>query len=157
MSIPACVLEYLDRAGVDYAVVRHSHTPSSMRTAEAAHVSGEKLAKGVLLKDGDGYLLAVVPATHHVRIGHLHKEIGRNVEPAAEADLAVVFPDCEVGAVPALGPAYQLDTIADVSLQGKPEVYFEAGDHEDLIRVTGSDFETLLQDARFLNCSVHRA
>jgi Ala-tRNA(Pro) deacylase len=157
MSIPASVTEYLDRAGVYYGVVRHQHTPSSMRTAEAAHVSGEILAKGVLLKDDDGYVLAVVPATHQVKIGQLHKATGRNVEPAPEADLAHVFPDCELGAVPALGPAYRLDTIADVALQGKSEIYFEAGDHEELICVSGPDFETLLQGAKFLSCSMHQA
>lgn len=157
MSIPASILEHLNRAGVHYGVVRHPHSSSSMRTAEVAHVSGEKLAKGVLLKDADGYLLAVVPATHHVRIGHLHSQLGRELEAAPEEDLAAVFPDCEVGAVPALGPAYQLDTVVDESLRGEAEIYFEAGDHEELISVKGSDFETLLGDARFLSCSVHRA
>jgi Ala-tRNA(Pro) deacylase len=156
MSIPARILEYLDRAGVDYGVVHHPHSETSMRTAEAAHVSGEQVAKGVLLKDADGYVLAVVPATHHVCVGDLHSQIDRPVEAAPEMDLAVVFPDCALGAVPALGPAYELDTVVDDALRGKPEICFEAGDHEELIRVTGRDFEALLADATFLSCSMHR-
>jgi len=72
-------------------------------------------------------------------------------------DLAIMFPDCELGAVPALGPAYKLDTVVDESLRGQEEIYFEAGDHEELIRVSGGDFESLLQDADFLSCSTHVA
>lgn len=157
MAISDSVLEYLDRSGVDYSVVHHPHAESSMRSAEAAHVSGELIAKGVLLKDEQGYALAVLPATHHVRIGHLQSQLGRDVEIAPEADMTVVFPDCTLGAVPALGAAYQLATVVDKSLRGLPEVFFEAGDHEELIRVTGSDFETLMNEAVFMSCSMHRA
>jgi len=157
MAIADSVLEYLDRTGVDYSVVHHPHAESSMRSAEAAHVSGELIAKGVLLKDAEGYFLAVVPATHHVRIGHLRSQLGRDAETAPEADMPVVFPDCTLGAVPALGAAYQLATVVDESLRGLPEVFFEAGDHEELIRVTGNDFETLMHEAVFLSCSTHRS
>lgn len=156
MSIPTTVVEFLDRTGVDYDVVRHPHSPSSMRTAEAAHVSGELVAKGVLLQDAEGYVLAVVPASHHIRIGHVQEKLGRPLETAPEPDLADVFPDCEPGAVPAVGPAYDLDTIVDSSLKGLPEIYFEAGDHEELIHVSGDIFELLLEDARFMPCSEHR-
>jgi Ala-tRNA(Pro) deacylase len=36
-----------------------------MRTAEASHVSGERLAKAVVLRRDGGYMLAVLPASHH--------------------------------------------------------------------------------------------
>jgi len=157
VAIAGSVLEYLDRSGVDYSIVHHPFAPSSMRTAEAADVSGELIAKGVLLKDPEGYVLVVVPATHHIRIGHLQDWLGRVVETAPEGDLTVVFPDCALGAVPALGAAYQLGTVVDESLRDLPQVYFEAGDHEELICVTGSDFEALMDDAVFLSCSMHSA
>lgn len=156
MGIATTVIEFLDRTGVDYSVIQHPHSPSSMRTAEAAHVSGEFVAKGVLLKDAEGYVLAVVPASHHVQVGHVQEKLGRPLETAPEPELAEVFPDCEPGAVPAVGPAYDLDTIIDPSLQGQPDIYFEAGDHEELIHVTGEVFESLLQDAQFMQCSEHR-
>ena len=103
MSIPATVVEYLDQAGVDYRVVEHPHSESSLRTAEVAHVSGEHVAKGVLLKDADGYVLAVLPATHSVMLSSVHDLLHRPLETAPEVDLQIVFADCEFGAVPALG------------------------------------------------------
>ena len=51
-------------------------------------------------------------------------------------------------AVPALGPAYGLETLVDESLLGVPEVWFEAGDHTTLVRVSGAAFRTLMEQAR---------
>ena len=155
MSIPATLVEYLDQAGVDYRVVEHPHSESSLRTAEVAHVSGEHVAKGVLLKDADGYVLAVLPATHSVMLSSIHDLLHRPLETAPEIDLQVVFADCEFGAVPALGAAYQVDTIVEESLRSQAEIYFEAGDHEELIAVSGADFELLLEKSPYLKFGAH--
>ncbi len=157
MSMASNVRNYLDRTGIHYSVDRHPYASTSMRTAQVAHVPGDQIAKGVLLKDAAGYVLAVVPATHYVRIGKLDEQLGRDLETAPEDDLASVFSDCEIGAVPALGRAYDLDTVVDQSLRGQPDIYFEGGDHEELVHLAGEDFEELMEDAEFMNCSRHRA
>ena len=157
MSMASNVRNFLDRTGIHYSVDRHPHTSTSMNTAEAAHVLGEQIAKGVLLRDAFGYVLAVVPATHHVRIGKLADQLGRDLETAPEMDLEYVFSDCEMGAVPALGQAYDLDTVVDQSLCEQSDIYFEGGDHEALVHLAGEDFEELMEDARFMNCSMHHA
>ena len=156
MTMASKIRNHLDRRGVRYDVEHHPHTWNSMHTAQEAHVSGEHLAKGVLFKDDSGYVLAVVPATHYVRVNHLDSELGRDLNMAMEDDLEDVFSDCERGAVPALGAAYDLDTVVDMSLCGLRDIYFEAGDHEELIHLAGEDFEELMEDARFMKCSKHR-
>lgn len=156
MSIPATLVAHLNQAGVDYRVVAHPHSESSMRTAEVAHVSGEHVAKGVLLKDAEGYVLAVLPATYSVTLGSVHDLLHRPLETAPETDLQVVFTDCELGAVPALGVAYQVETIIEESLRGLPEIYFEAGDHEELIAVSGADFKRLVEKSPFLKFGAHQ-
>jgi Ala-tRNA(Pro) deacylase len=157
MGIPATISAFLDSRDIDYSVVSHPHSESSMRTAEAAQVSGERVAKAVLLKDQEGYLLAVLPASFNVHVGTLRELLGRPVELAPETDLAGVFPDCALGAVPALGPAYDIPTVVDDSLVKQPEVYFEAGDHEELIRVTGAAFADLLDQAEHLTFGLHKS
>jgi hypothetical protein len=57
MAVAATVKEFLEQRGVPYDVVHHTHTPSSLRTAEAAHIPGDRLAKAVLLQDDRGFLL----------------------------------------------------------------------------------------------------
>ncbi|MBT8422845.1 MAG: YbaK/EbsC family protein [Gammaproteobacteria bacterium] len=154
MSMAINVRNYLDRTGIHYSVDRHPYTQTSMHTAESAHVPGDQLAKAVLLRDSHGYLLAVIPATHRVLLGALAEQFGRDFETASEAELVRVFSDCETGAVPALGPAYDLETVVDPGLCEQTDVYFESGDHEELVHLAGEDFAELLEDAEFMVCSM---
>jgi Ala-tRNA(Pro) deacylase len=156
MSIPQTVAKFLDRNKARYTVITHPYTESSMESAEAAHISGEKIAKGVLLKDEGGYILAVLPATHSLQINALRSFTGRELELAPEAELENVFPDCAPGAVPAIGPAYGVETLVDEALTRQEELYFEAGDHELLLKVSEPKFEAMLQPARFGAFSAHK-
>ena len=109
----------------------------------------------VLLKDGEGYLLAVVPATHRIHLGRLHRVLDRWVGLATEDEVVGVFGDCEIGAVPPSGLLYDIDTLVDDALLEQPDVYFEAGDHERLIHMSRDDFGKLLGDATHGRFSVH--
>ena len=70
-----------------------------------------------------------------------------NLELAQEDELALLFPDCELGAIPAVGLAYGIGTVVDDSLLEQEEVYFEGGDHEHLVQVTGGSFQRLMAGA----------
>ena len=50
--------------------------------------------------------------------------------------------------MPPLGPLYGIETYLDEALTTPEPVYFEAGDHRFLVRVSGEDFQRLLPDAR---------
>ena len=147
MAIAMTLQEYLDRWGVEYDVLRHEHSSSSLETAEAAHVPGAKLAKCVMTEDYRGYLMVVVPADHQVEFDLLDEALDRRLELATEPELADIFNDCEPGAMPALGEAYGIDVALDESLIGCDEVYFEAGNHDELIHLRGEDFRDLMVGA----------
>lgn len=147
MTIATSVETYLSQVGVRYDVIPHHHTSNSSRSAQAAHVPGDRLAKCVMLEDSRGYVMAVLPATRKVDLGALHRRLGRELGLAAEAELAGLFADCEPGAIPPLGDAYGIDAIVDNSLVGTQDVYFESGDHCALVHVSGSDFLKLMGDA----------
>jgi Ala-tRNA(Pro) deacylase len=149
------ITDFLARAGVEYSIVGHPHSESSDTTAEAAHVSGEKLAKGILLKDNRGYVLAVIPASHAMETGTLGQKIRRPLVMASETEIARVFADCEVGAIPVLGKAYGLTTVVDHALCSLEEIYFEAGDHEALIKIAGEDFQRFMGESTFASFSHH--
>ena len=147
MAMPITLEEFLSQHNASYDLIPHPHTGSSMETAEEAHVPGIQLAKAVVIRDGDQYLMVVVPSVEHVDMGLLRQQFGHSVVMASESELADLFPDCETGAVPPLGSAWGVDTYVDESLFAEPEVYFEAGDHESVVRVSGDQFEQLLEDA----------
>lgn len=158
MTISTTLQRYLEGRAVGFEVVSHPSTGSSSETAQATHVSGNRIAKTVVLRDGDqgdGYLLAVVPASHHLSLDMLQTWLGRSVALASEQEIGRLFPDCELGAVPPLGDAYGLDVVLDEALAGLDEVFFEGGDHRSLVRVTGTQFRELMAGARHGRFSTH--
>jgi Ala-tRNA(Pro) deacylase len=148
MTIAASVQDCLAREGVQYDMIAHERTRDSNHSAQAAHIPGNRLAKCVMLEDDTGYLMAVVPATHKVDLGAVHRQIGRELGLASDRELVELFKDCEPGALPPLGLAYGIDTILDESLVDAPDIYFEAGDHRALVHMSGSDFLKLMAKAR---------
>lgn len=157
MTIAAKLKDYLQAQGAKYKLVTHPHSEYSMETAEKAHVHGDALAKGVLVKDDAGLLLVVLPSDYVIEIGPLRKLLGREVDLVEEAELGEVFADCELGAVPPIGMAYGLKTIWDpqTSLGRQEEVFFEAGDHQNLVRVSGEQFHELMAPAERGHFSHH--
>lgn len=156
MAMAITLKHYLDKKGVDYDLVPHDPTPTALAAAHAAHVPDDCVAKPVILEDEKGFLMAVVPASHRVELGTLHNTLHRNLGLATELELAALFQDCELGAIPAVGPAYGLPVIVDDSLTERPDIYFEAGDHRELIRMDTRQFKKLLPRVKHGRFS-HRA
>jgi len=154
MAIAPTLQKYLDQ-NVSYEVIPHEPTLSSMRTAEPCHISGDGLAKGIVLRRDDGYMLAVLPAAHHIRLSDLRRQIGNNVDLAGEMEIDQLFRDCAHGAVPPVGECYGLDVIVDDSIQEQPEVYLESGDHETLLHMSQAQFARVTAQAQHGRFSVH--
>jgi len=148
MAIADTVKTILAEKSVDYDLVAHPHTGSSHETAEASHVNEDHIAKAVIVKDASGYAMVVVPASTYVEMKHVRKELDREFELVVEDEFAKLFTDCEPGAVPPLGPAYGIETFLDEALTSLANVYFESGDHEHLVHVSGEDFKRLLSGVR---------
>ncbi|MEJ2390696.1 MAG: YbaK/EbsC family protein [Gammaproteobacteria bacterium] len=155
MSMSLVLQRYLRDHNIAYEMLPHRPTRSSLNSASAAHVPGSKLAKPVILEDDQGYVMVVIPATEHLKIGRLNQTLQRNMGLATESELRGLFSDCETGAIPPLGQAYQMETVVDDSLLQCNDIYFEAGDHTDLIHIKGSSFRQLMQGNRHAALCVH--
>lgn len=147
MAVSVSLEQYLIMNDVSYDVMTHSPTKYSMDTARVTRVPAGRLAKSVVLRDEYGYLIAVVPATHRLQLGRLRMQLTRALRLATESELQPLFGDCVMGAIPPVGPAFGLEVIVDDSLNEQPEVFFEGGDHQELIHVAGPDFRRLLPNA----------
>lgn len=148
MTIAATQQRYLVRRAAQYDLMLHPHTGSSHETAVAAEIPADHIAKAVVVKDSSGYALVVIPASHQLRLNHLRHELHRDLKLASEDEIAGLFADCDPGAVPPLGPAYGIETLLDETLTSLADVYFEAGDHEQLVHLSGDEFRNLLSGAR---------
>ena len=147
MGIALTLQSYFGDHHVAYDVTRHARTGNSSRTAEACHVPGERLAKGVVLKSGVGYILAVLPASKRIAMEAVEKVTGAPVALASEQEASMLFPDCETGAVPVFGAAYGIPAVMDEELDDAEDIYCEGGDHLSLVHMNGREFRELMSGA----------
>ena len=111
MGIAITLQQFLEAQSVPYEVLEHKRTGCSARTADASHVPSESVAKGVVVKHKEGYILAIVPS-RQVQLQEVGRWLDRPVALAAEEEVSALFPDCEHGAVPAIAAAYGLTAVA---------------------------------------------
>ena len=156
MTIAFTLEQHLGRNGIAYDVLLHAPTTSSLRTAEASHVPADELAKTVVLKGDRGYLLAVLPASQQLEWKALGACFSNNLALATEEEIAWLFPDCKLGAVPPIGEAYGIDTTVDDSIAGQADIYFEGGDHATLFHLASPAFCKLMVHAKHGRFSTHR-
>lgn len=156
MSTATTIRNYLQQHHVECDAMMHHHTATALESAMAANVDADCVAKAVMVGDERGLMMAVVPASHQVKMKRLREATGRRLHLLKEGDFARRFADCEIGAVPALGQAYGMEMVWDDCLAEHPDIYFEAGDHECLMHISTRDFIDMVGDSRHGRISSQR-
>jgi Ala-tRNA(Pro) deacylase len=134
-------LEFLDQNGVCYTHSSHANAYRAREVANAEHVSAHKVAKTVIFC-GDGcYGIAVLPADCMIDLDRLAKRLGLSrIRLATESEVARLFPECELGAMPPLGSLFNLPVYVDEGLAEDRTIVFNAGTHRDAIHMCFDDF-----------------
>ena len=146
---------YLNEHGVTFT--KHEHRPAftAQEVAAEEHISGNMLAKPVLVRVDDHYALCVLPASCKLDMAKVAVAAdAREVRLADEGELAKVFPDVEVGAEPPFGSLYDIETMVDQRLADMEEIAFQAGTHHTTIRMAWRDYASLVQP-RTADLSLH--
>lgn len=144
MSLPSQLSSYLDQRGAQFEVCMHEHSHNSAETARTANIAPGQLAKSVILEDDTGCLMAIVPADKAVMVDELARMMGRRtLKLADESRIAMLFKDCERGAIPPLGMAWGVETVVDDDVESSDVIYMEGGDHESLLRMSREQFHAL--------------
>jgi Ala-tRNA(Pro) deacylase len=133
----ARLLDWLAREKVDYDIHEHPRTSTAPETADAEHVDPRTFAKvvGVRTRDERNVLL-VLDATDRLDLDKARRVLdASDVRLLTEAELAQLAPDCEVGAIPAVGQLFGIPMIADHAVREDPMISFNAGSHSFSIRV----------------------
>ena len=147
MSVSLTLQSYLGDHHIAYDIQKHERTANSARTAECCHIPGHRLAKGVVLKSGTGYILAVLPASRRIAMAAVEAATGSPVALASEDEASMLFPDCEEGAVPVFGEAYGIPAMIEETLDSSRDIFCEGGDHRSLLHMDGRDFRALMASA----------
>ena len=155
MDIAPTLVKQLAKHGISYDTIHHGYSHSSLHAAHSAKIPVQKMVKTVVLEDDRGYVMALVPANQYVKINALNMILNRRMGLATETELAHLFTDCDPGAIPPIGTAYGMTTIVDNNLDDCHDVYIEAGNHTDLLHISGSAFRQLVEHSRHASICVH--
>jgi Ala-tRNA(Pro) deacylase len=129
------VTDLLDKSGVKYELTSHTPAFSAQTMAAATHESGKYVAKPVIVKVDDKYVMCVCAASRKVDLRALKTQLGaKSAELAQEEEIGKLFDDCELGAQPPFGNLYDIATIMDKAMEKDDHILFQAGSHEKSIR-----------------------
>ena len=144
MAVTQLVHEFLRQSNVAYSVFPHAPAFTAQEEAAVTHISGRDWAKPVVFFADGEPIQAVVPAHLVVDVERLLMLTGaERVRLATEEELAALYPDCEPGAMPPLGPLYHQTVFVDEALAAEPQVVFNGGTHADAICMRYDDFAAL--------------
>jgi len=137
--------DYLDNSGVAYTRHAHPAAYTSQEIAASMHVPGREMVKSVILKaDEDTLVMAVLSANDTANLDILREVIGCGVlRLATENEFRDAFPTCKVGAMPPFGNIFDVPTYCELSLGKNREIEFNAGTHDETIRMAFDDFNRL--------------
>jgi len=146
MAISKKIKEFLDQNKVRYQVKGHPEVYTAQEIAAVLHVPGKELAKVVMIKAGDRFVMTVLPASWRIDMARL-KDIleSKEVRLATEEEFKDLFPDCEIGAMPPFGNLYGLDVYVDKALTENEDIFFQAGNHIESIKMRYKDYSDLVK------------
>ena len=140
----AGLLDWLKEHHVDYDLHEHPQAFTAMGTAHAEGVDPHTFAKvvGVATDEGSRVLL-VLDATDHVDLRKAREALSaREVRLLTEPELVAIAPECEAGALPAVGALYGLPVVADHAVKEDEAISFNAGSHRFTVRVDRAQWES---------------
>ena len=146
MPILRKLKEILDQAKIPYEVYNHPSAYTAQEIAASQHIPGREMAKVVILKIDSSLVMAVVPASKLVSIAMVKSSLAcRQATLATEDEFASRFPECEIGAMPPFGTLFGLPVYVDPALEQDETVFFNAGNHQQTVRLKYRDFKELVK------------
>lgn len=140
------ISNYLKEHHVPFETIKHEPAYTAQEIAAMAHISGDKLAKSVMLKIDGRLVMLIEPATQKVDLMAVKNSLGAQwVELAHEYEFQDMFPECDTGAMPPFGELFNVDVYIDELLGDQEEIVFNAGNHSELICMNYTEFEKLVK------------
>jgi Ala-tRNA(Pro) deacylase len=145
MAISITLNEYLSQHDINYELIKHRRTSSSLDSSATAHLPTAQVAKAVILQSQDGeYLMATLPSGHRLSVKEINKTVGKKFHLVNEWQLNKLFPDCRHGAIPSIGTAYKMRMLIDNALFNAEQVYIEGGDHQYLVKIDHQQYMEMM-------------
>ncbi len=141
MAVLPRLRQFLNQNHVAYTHHVHPTVYTAKEVADVEHVPAHRMAKAVVFCSNQGYGLAVLPGDYVVDLQELRLALGLSrIRLATEKELAELFEDCELGAMPPFGGLYDMPTFLDSALINEQTIACNAGTHKDTIYLDTNEY-----------------
>jgi Ala-tRNA(Pro) deacylase len=124
--------------------LEHPGAVTAQEQAAATRTPGRSFAKVMVVKERDGYLLAVLPASSVLDLDRLKGLVGHgDLRLATIEEIRSAVGDLPAGAIPPFGALFGLSTFVDRALLNTREVTMPAGDFATALRMRVGEFQRL--------------
>jgi Ala-tRNA(Pro) deacylase len=138
--------EFLAARQATYETITHPAAVTAQEQAAVTHTPGRSVAKVLIVKERDGFVMAIVPAATDLDLDRLKGLVGHgDVRLASVEEIRGVVPDCAPGSIPPFGALYGLRAFVDRQLLRGSEITMPAGDPASSLRMRWSEFERLAE------------
>lgn len=146
MPLSERLRSFLDSNHAVFQLSTHPRVYTAREVAVAEHLPPREVAKTVVVFGDGSYHMIVVPASRLVDMHEVRAVLGfSQVRLATEDELKKLFPDCELGAMPPMGPLYGMPVYLDGMLAGQETLAFNGGTHRDVVHMTTREFDRLVE------------
>jgi Ala-tRNA(Pro) deacylase len=132
--------------GIPSEELHHPEAYTAQEVAQREHFSGHRVAKVVVVMADGRPVELILPASRHVNLDRVRMVLhAQDVRLATEDEMEDYFTDCELGAVPALRHWKGVEVLMDRSLNAADQILFQAGTHQDAVRLNFRDWYELVR------------
>jgi prolyl-tRNA editing enzyme YbaK/EbsC (Cys-tRNA(Pro) deacylase) len=136
---------WLRQSGVAFTVLRHEPVFTSEQAAAVRGTSLASGAKALVLKAGDNFLLAVLPADRKLDSKKAREALGvKNMRFATREEVEQLT-GLQPGSIPPFGSLFGLKTYCDPALAENESINFNAGDHAISVQMPYAEYARVEQ------------
>jgi prolyl-tRNA editing enzyme YbaK/EbsC (Cys-tRNA(Pro) deacylase) len=158
--ISAKITKFFDKNKIKYEAVEHKTAYTAYDKAATLKIKPNIVAKTLVLKTDRDLVLVLLPGNKNLDFGKIKKLIVvyrknqgmkavKKIDFVSETVIKNKFKGVKIGAIPPVSGLWKLPIFIDNSLVKLPKVILSAGNHENSIKIKGSDLKKLNPESIF--------
>lgn len=146
MPIPKTVEAYLKKANKKFEQISHKTVYTGYDLAQTLKRKLNEVGKALVVKADKAHVLVVLPASKRLDLGKLKKALKvKSISLVPEKTMTKMLQASKTAAITAFGGLHKFQTVVDRGLLKTKDVFLQAGNFTDSVRMKVQDFVKLEQ------------
>jgi len=152
MLIPKKIINFLEKAKIKYEIVKHRQVYTAFDKAQTLCLPERMVGKTLILKTDKNLVISLIPANKNLdknkfkKLAHPLCGYPKKLEFVSEKIIKNKLKGVKVGAIPPLGPLWELPTFVDRLLMIQPKIIINGGDYNWSIKINPRILKKIIPD-----------